>query len=152
MDAQPTTAPVAVPEVEREVARDLVRRGLLIAPLVVIGAGLGWGRDGAISAAIGIAIVVANFLVAAAIMSRAARIGGPGAIGGAALGGLIFRMGVIVLALFSLRDVSFIEIGVLGVTLVGAHLGLLAWETKHVSLTLAAPGLRPARPVTPGDR
>ncbi|MFM7224875.1 MAG: ATP synthase subunit I [Actinomycetota bacterium] len=152
MDAQPTTAPVAVPEVEREVARDLVRRGLLIAPLVVIGAGLGWGRDGAISAAIGIAIVVANFLVAAAIMSRAARIGGPGAIGGAALGGLIFRMSVIVLALFPLHDVSFIEIGVLGVTLVGAHLGLLAWETKHVSLTLAAPGLRPARPVTPGDR
>ncbi|MFM8971097.1 MAG: hypothetical protein ACKOOG_00335, partial [Actinomycetota bacterium] len=84
--------------------------------------------------------------------SRPARPGAPGAIGGAALGGLIFRMGVIVLALFSLRDVSFIEIGVLGVTLVGAHLGLLAWETKHVSLTLAAPGLRPARPVTPGDR
>ena len=80
------------------------------------------------------------------------RIGGPGAIGGAALGGLILRMGVIIAALFLLRDVSFIEIGVLGVTLVGAHLGLLAWETKHVSLTLAAPGLRPARPGTPGDR
>lgn len=152
MDAQPTTAPSVAPEVEREVAHDLVRRGLLVAPVVVLGAGLGWGRDGAISAAIGLAIVVVNFLVAAAIMSRAARIGGPGAIGGAALGGLIFRMGVIVLALFLLDDVSFIEIGVLGVTLVGAHLGLLAWETKHVSLTLAAPGLRPVRPVTTGDR
>ena len=152
MDAQSAVTPEVPPEVEREVARDLVRRGLIIAPAVVVVAGLGWGRDGAISAAIGLAIVVVNFLVAAGIMSRAARLGGPGAIGGAALGGLVFRMGVIILALFLLRDVSFIEIGVLGVTLVGAHLGLLAWETKYVSLTLAAPGLRPVRPGPPGDR
>ena len=152
MDAQPTPTPEVAPEVEREVAQDLVRRGLLIAPLVVLGAGLGWGRDGAVSAAIGLAIVVVNFLVAAGVMSRAARIGGAGAIGGAALGSLVLRMGGIILALFLLRDVSFIDIKVLGLTLVGAHLGLLAWETKHVSLTLAAPGLRPVRPGTPGDR
>jgi hypothetical protein len=40
----------------------------------------------------------------------------------------------------------------LGIVLVGTHLGLLMWEMKYVSLTLAAPGLRPARPGTSGDQ
>ena len=39
----------------------------------------------------------------------------------------------------------------LGFTLVGAHLGLLFWETRYVSLQLAAPGLRPRGPVMTGE-
>jgi hypothetical protein len=39
--------------------------------------------------------------------------------------------------------VSFIDIPVLVLTLAIAHIALLAWETRYVSLTLAAPGLKP---------
>ena len=39
----------------------------------------------------------------------------------------------------------------LGFTLVGAHLVLLAWETRYVSLQLAAPGVRPRLPIRPGE-
>jgi hypothetical protein len=49
-----------------------------------------------------------------------------------------------------LRHVSWIDLPTLGFVLVGTHIGLLSWEAKHVSLTLAAPGLRPARPT--GDQ
>ena len=31
----------------------------------------------------------------------------------------------------------------LGVTLIVTHLGLLIWETRHVSASLAYPGLKP---------
>jgi len=136
--------PVA-PLVEREVALDIVRRGLMIAPFVVLGAGLAFGWDGAASAAIGLGIVLINFLAAAAIMSRAAK-SGPTAIGAAALGGYVLRLAVIVIALVLLRHQPWIDLAVLGITIVITHLGLLVWEMKYVSLTLAAPGLKPARP------
>ena len=58
----------------------------------------------------------------------------------------------IVLALFLLRDVSWISMPILGFTIVIAQMGLLMWEAKYVSLTLAAPGLRPAGPGPAGDQ
>jgi ATP synthase I chain len=136
--------PVA-PLVEREVAIDIVKRGLIVSPLVIIVAGLAFGWDGAASAAIGLGIVLVNFLAAAAIMSRAAK-SGPTAIGAAALGGYVLRLAVILVALVLLRHQPWINLPVLGITIVVTHLGLLVWEMKYVSLTLAAPGLKPARP------
>ena len=137
------------PPVEREVALDIVRRGLMVAPVVVLVAGLIRGWDGAASAAIAVGIVMLNFLAAAAIMTYAAKSGAT-ALGAAALGGYVVRLAVILLALVVLRNVSWIDLPTLGLVLVGTHLGLLTWEAKHVSLTLAAPGLRPARPT--GDK
>jgi hypothetical protein len=134
-----------VPLVEREVALDIVRRGLLVAPVVVLAAGLVRGWDGAASAAIALGIVLVNFLAAAAIMTRAAK-SGPTAIGAAALGGYILRLAVILVALVLLRHQPWIDLPTLGFVIVGTHLGLLVWEMKYVSLTLAAPGLKPARP------
>jgi hypothetical protein len=134
-----------VPLVEREVALDIVRRGLLVAPVVVLAAGLVRGWDGAASAAIALGIVLVNFLAAAAIMTRAAK-SGPTAIGAAALGGYVLRLAVIVVALVLLRHQPWIDLPTLGFVIVGTHLGLLVWEMKYVSLTLAAPGLKPARP------
>ena len=134
-----------VPLVEREVALDIVRRGLLVAPVVVLAAGLVRGWDGAASAAIALGIVLVNFLAAAAIMTRAAKSGAT-AIGAAALGGYILRLAVILVALVLLRHQPWIDLPTLGFVIVGTHLGLLVWEMKYVSLTLAAPGLKPARP------
>jgi hypothetical protein len=53
------------------------------------------------------------------------------------------RLGVIFVALFLLKDQSFIDLKVLGFSLVATHLALLLWETKHVSISLASPGLKP---------
>ena len=140
MAAQEPVAPL----VEREVALDIVKHGFMVAPLVLLIAAVrGW--DGVASAAIALGIVLVNFLAAAAIMTRAAK-SGPTAIGAAALGGYVLRLAVIVVALVLLRHQPWIDLPTLGIVIVGTHLGLLVWEMKYVSLTLAAPGLKPARP------
>ena len=109
------------------------------------------GWTGAISAAIAVGIVILNFLAAALIMTRAAKHGAT-AVGTAALAGYIVRLTVIIVVLLLLKSESWINLPILGFTLVFTHVGLLFWEAKYLSITLAAPGLRPARPVTPGDQ
>ena len=142
------------PAVERDIAFDLVKHGLLLAPVVVLIAGLISGWDGTYSAAIAFGIVClnfTNFLLAALIVGRAAKIS-PVAVGGAALGGYVVRLALILVALVLLRHVSWIVLPWLGFTLVGAHLGLLFWETRYISLQLAAPGLRPQTTLPTGEQ
>jgi hypothetical protein len=151
VDAQANlTTADEIPPVERDIAFDMVKRGLLIAPLVIL-AGSVRGWHGVASAGIGVGIVLFNFLLAAAIMTRAAKMG-PAAIGGAAMIGYVIRIAIVVAALMVLRHQSWIDLPTLGVVLLLTQLGLLFWETKYVSISLAAPGLRPARPVTSGDQ
>ena len=142
MDAQPA--------VERDIALDIVKHGLIVAPVIVVVAGLTSHWDGAASAAIALGIVFVNFLLAALIVGRAAKIS-PTAVGGAALGGYVVRLALILVALVLLRHVSWIVLPWLGFTIVGAHLGLLFWETRYISLQLAAPGLRPRGPFMTGE-
>ncbi len=50
------TAPI--PAVERDIAIDIVKRGLLISPAIILVAGLLRGVDGAVSAGIALGIVL----------------------------------------------------------------------------------------------
>ena len=143
MDAQPA--------VERDIAFDLVKHGLALAPVVVLVAGLVSGWDGTASAAIAFAIVCLNFTLAAVSVGWAAKIS-PVMVGGVALGGYVVRLGLILVALALLRHVSWIVLPWLGFTLVGAHLVLLFWEMRYVSMSLAAPGLRPRLPIPTGEK
>jgi hypothetical protein len=139
-----------IPAVEREIAFDLARRGVFVAPLALAVGGVVAGVDGVISVAIALAIVTVNFMVAALSVGWAANIS-PQAVGATAAGGYVLRLGAIFVALFFLKDASFINLPVLGFALVLTHLALLFWETKHLSISLAAPGLRPHGPVISGE-
>ena len=77
----------------------------MIAPVVVLVAGLVDGWDGAASAAIALAIVSVNFRSPRAVMSWAAKIS-PAAVGGVAAGGYVVRLGLILVALVLLRNVD----------------------------------------------
>lgn len=140
MDASPAVAPI--PPVERSIALDLARRALVVAPAVVLAAGLVRGVDGAASAALGVGLAIANFLATAAGLAWASRRSST-VLAAMAMGGFVVRMGVLLGAML-LADALFgwVDVLVLGVTLFAAHLGLLFWELRSVSLTLAAPGLR----------
>ena len=126
-----------------EVAKDLVRRGLLIAPVAIVIGAIFWQTAGAASVAYGLAIVVANFLLAAWMLAKAGQISFA-AMGGAALFGFLIRLGLIFLAVILVRDQSWIELVPLGLTLIVAHLALLFWEMRYVSASLAHPGLKPS--------
>jgi hypothetical protein len=130
------------PAVEREVARDMVRRALPAAPVLVLLAALVWGVDGALSAAFAVAVVVVNFLVAAWVLAAASRIS-YGLLMGAALFGYLVRIALIGLAVWAVKDLSWVEPLPLGLTLIVTHLGLLLWELRYVSASLAFPGLKP---------
>ena len=138
-----------IPAVERDIALDLAKRGVFVAPVALAIGGLIAGVDGVISVAIALGIVTINFLVAAWSVGWAANVS-PQAVGAAAAS-YVVRLGAIFVALFLLKDASFVDLPVLGFALVLSHLALLFWETKHLSISLAAPGLKPERPVLSGE-
>jgi len=123
-------------------ATDMVRRGLPVAPVVVVLGALVWGVDGALSTAYALVLVLANLLASAALMRWAAR-KSLGVLAGVAAGGYAVRMAVITLAVWAVKDMSWVELLPLGLTIVVTQLGLLWWETRQISLSLAYPGLKP---------
>lgn len=140
------TAPLVTrddgPAVEQEIALDMIRRGLPAVPVLLVLAAIPWGIDGALSAAFAVALVLVNFALAAALLAWTARIS-LALMMGAALGGYLLRLILISAAVLLVKDLSWVELWPLGLTLIVTHLGLLLWETKYVSASLAFPGLKP---------
>jgi hypothetical protein len=132
------------PATEAEVVRDMVRRGLMFAPALVAVCALLWQVDGTFTSLYGSAVVLANFVVAAALMTYTARIS-LGLMMGAVLFGYLIRLGLVFLAYLAVRNAPWFSNGAFGLTIIVMHLGLLIWETKYVSATLAFPGLKPQR-------
>jgi hypothetical protein len=141
-------APLEGPAPEVEVSLDIVRRGLMAAPVLVAVSGLIWGGDGVWSSAYGAALVLVNFLLAAGLVAWTARIS-LGLMMGAVLFGYIARLGLIFVAVMLVREASWISLPALGTTIIVTHLGLLFWEMKYVALSLARPGLKSPRPHLP---
>ena len=137
------TTRLAGPAPERQISRDLVRRGLYVGPLLIAICAAIWGMDGAVGALYGIAIVLVNFLLSAALLTTTARIS-LGLMMAAALFGYLIRLGLIFVAVLVVRDASWISLTALGLTIIVTHLGLLFWELRYVSASLAFPGLKPS--------
>lgn len=130
--------------VEVKVSTDMVKRGLWVAPALVVIAYLIWGGEGAASAAFAIGLVLANFALAAFLIATTAKIS-LGLMMGATLFGYLVRLGLIALAVLLVRDADWISHPALGATIIVTHLGLLIWELKYVAISLAHSGLKPAR-------
>jgi hypothetical protein len=132
------------PAVEQEVAWDLIRRAVLVAPVLMAAGGLGWGVHGAASAGYAVALVVANFALSASLLAWAARVS-LAVLMAAALGGYLVRLGLVTVAVLAVIHQPWVEVIPLAFTLVITHLGLLVWETRYVSATLAYPALKPRK-------
>ena len=133
------------PAPEVGVSKDMLKRGLLVTPVLLAICGVIWGMDGVWSSAYAIALVLLNFTFAAALIAVTARIS-LGLMMGAVLFGYLLRLGLIFLAVILVKDAGWISLPALGATIIVTHLGLLLWEMKFVALSLAHPGLKPARP------
>ena len=59
--------------------------------------------------------------------------------------GYLLRLGILFCAVVLVRDAGWVELWPLGLTLIVTHLGLLAWEARSVSASLAFPALKPGR-------
>jgi hypothetical protein len=131
--------------VEIQVTTDMVKRGLVVAPIIIGISALIWGSSGAWSAAFAIGLVLVNFVLSALLISTTAKIS-LGLMMGATLFGYLIRLGLIMLAVLLVKDAGWISRPALGATIIVTHLGLLLWEMKYVAISLAHPGLKPARP------
>lgn len=129
-----------IPAVEREVALDLAKRAAMVAPVVLVVAYLVGGTDALAGAAIALVLVALNFIAGAYSLQWAGR-RGPKALAVVAVGGFLVRMAV-VLGVILLVQNTVDKYWLLGV-LVVTHVGLLIWETRHLSISLAAPGVKP---------
>jgi hypothetical protein len=130
------------PAVEQQVARDMIRRGVFVAPALLAIAALVWGLHGAESAGYAIAVVLANLALSAAILTWTARISLAAMMAGV-LGGYLVRLALVTVAVLAVIHQSWVVVVPLALTLMITHLGLLFWETRYVSATLAYPALKP---------
>lgn len=130
------------PSPEAQITRDIVKRGLIVSPGLILVSWLAWGSDGAWSSGYGLALVLCNFMIAAGLVATTARIS-YALMMAATLFGYVLRLGLIALAVMLVRNEPWVDLMALGLTLIVTHLGLLFWEMRYVSATLAFPGLRP---------
>jgi hypothetical protein len=148
--ANPMGGPVVGGTIERDLVRDMAKKALVGAPILILVFGLIWGVPGALSTAYAVGLVLCNFVLAAALMTWTSKMG-PAAMGGAALFGFLLRLGLIFLAVMLVRDAWWVELVPLGITIIVTHLGLLFWEMRYVSASLAYPGLKPRPGASPKE-
>jgi hypothetical protein len=119
-------------EPERDIVRRVVPFGPVAAALALLIGGLfvDWGTGW--SAAIGVAVVVANAMANAFLLSRAARISLT-AYSAAVMGGFIVRLGVIVAFMFALSTLGWFSPLAFGLAVVPATILLLAYEMKLIA-------------------
>ena len=142
VEHDPNTLRLEGPAPVVDIAKDLVKRGVILAPIgIVIGAVL-WQSEGAYSVAYGLALVAINFLMAAFMLAYAGQISAA-AMGAAAVFGFFTRLSIITVAVLVVREAAWVNLVALGLTLVIAHVGLLFWEMRYISGSLANPGLKP---------
>lgn len=138
----PMQVRVEGPSPALSVAVDLAKRSVWLLPVAVLVSAAFWGLAGVASTFYGLVIVVVNFLLSAYLLAVSGRISAA-AMAGAALFGFLLRLGLIFAAVMLVRDAGWVELVPLGATLILAHLVLLFWEMRHISGSLAFPGLRP---------
>jgi len=147
VSVEPTDEPVMVDDptaTETAIARDLTRRAIWVAPAFLLLGLLGWGLDGLLSSALALVLVAVNFRLGAAIITRATQIS-INALYGAVLGGYVARLALMTAVVLVVKAVGLLATVPFAITLLVTHLGLLAWESRHVAMTLAAPGLKPTK-------
>ncbi len=118
--------------VESVLARHTVARSIYVAPVLILVFALASGWEGAWSAALGVAVVLANFLLAGAILSISAKIS-LAVYHAAALFGFFLRLGLMVLTVLLIAQFLPIDRLALGISAVVAYLVLLSWEAVAVS-------------------
>jgi len=150
------TTRVEGPAVEQQIAWDMIRRALPVAPVLMALAAVIWGLNGALSSGYAIVVVLANFALSATILTVTARIS-LAVMMAAVMAGYLVRLVLVTIAVLAVIHQSWVAVVPLALTLMITHLGLLFWETRYVSATLAHPGLkprgpRPGRPGGPGRK
>ena len=114
-------------DIEADVARQIVKRSWYVGPVAVVAAWAIRGADGALAAALGVAVVLGNFLLSGWILSRALKIS-TGVYHAAALFGFVLRLALIAGAMFAAAALFEVDRYAMGIAAVGSYLVLVTLE------------------------
>lgn len=115
------------PPVELQMARSIVRRAVVVGPVMLLAFGLVRGFDGLVAAAIGVVIVTGYYLLTGSMLSWLARVS-LGAYHAGALLGFILRLGLIAATMWAVISLFEVDRTALGLAVIATYLGLLLWE------------------------
>ena len=115
------------PPVELAMARSIVRRAVVVGPVMLVVFGLLRGLEGLAAATIGVVIVTGYYLLGGAMMSRLARIS-LGAYHAGALFGFVVRLGLIAATMLAVITLFEVDRMALGLAVVATYVILLVWE------------------------
>ncbi len=115
--------------IETRMARRMAARAVVVAPFVVAALWFWGGSEYAVSAGVGMAMAVGNLLLAARIIGGVAE-NRPQLLLAAAMGAFAFGLAVLTAIAFLLEAKALVDFRITGLTLVGAHLGLVLWEAS----------------------
>ena len=118
--------------VEAIISRNMVKRAIWVAPILILVFGITGGMAAAIAAGIGVAIVVVNFLIGGWILSTAAGVSLT-LYHAAALFGFFIRLGLITLTMLLVASVTDIDRTAMGVSAVVSYLTLLSLEAVAIT-------------------
>ncbi len=115
--------------IELAMVRSMARRALLVAPVVVIALAAWGGPKWGLSAAVGLAMTLANLGLAGLLIGRVADHNPQFLM---AAGMMSFGLGLAVLAFaaIAIRDLDIVYFPVTGYVLIAGHLGLVLWEAS----------------------
>ena len=119
-------------DIEARIGLATARRAVWIGPPLVAVFALWRGGEGAWSAALGVVIVAANFILAGFVLSKAAAISLK-LYHAAALVGFFLRLALIMLVMLLIAQVIDVDRLAMGISAVVSYLVLLSWETVAVS-------------------
>ncbi len=119
-------------DIEAKIGLATAKRSLWVAPPLILIFGLWRGGDGAVAAALGVAVVAGNFVLAGFVLSKAAAISLK-LYHAAALGGFFLRLMLIMLVMLLIAQVVDVDRLAMGISAVVSYLVLLSWETVAVA-------------------
>ncbi len=118
--------------VEAIIGKNTAKRAIYVAPPLILLFGIIGGWLGAASSALGIAIVIVNFVLGGYILATAARVS-LGLYHAAALFGFFIRLGLITVTMVLIVSVADIDRVAMGVSVVVSYLVLLSLEAIAVA-------------------
>jgi hypothetical protein len=121
-----------MPNIEARLGINTARRAVWIAPVLIVIFAIFGGRLGAVSAAIGVAIVVGNFVLAGFVLSKAAAISLT-LYHAAALFGFFLRLMLITAVMLGVGSLMELDRLAMGISAVVSYLVLLSWEAVAVT-------------------
>lgn len=133
-DVDPAVRYGPVPDerpIEAIIGKNIAKRGIIVAPILAAVFGLLQGWIGAISAAVGVAVVLINFVLGGYIMARAARVS-VSLYHAAALFGFLVRLGLITVSMLVIANVTNLDRMAMGISVIVSYLVLLSWEAVAI--------------------